>query len=1388
MSKDNKESSSPDGSNIIDGTKNDVSPESTVAPEMTSNLLSRLLFAWAKPLFRRASSLHKEGKVLDLDDLIPLPSIDYGKTIAPQFEKRWEELEDKATIASAVRAVVGKRFIMAGFIKVINTSLQFCFPILLNEILKFIQRTQAETEPTDEPWNEKYKGYWLSAILFCTMGSKAITENLYFHAVYRAAYQVRVAISVAVYNKALRLASAERHGTTLGELINLMQVDATKIEMFIPQVHTLWDGLFQITGYMAVLYTLIGWPCFCGLAVMVLAGPIQGIIMQKLLGLNRAMVTYTDDRVKRTNEAIQGIRSVKMYTWEEQFLQVIAKSRQGELDFLAKVAYLRGFSRAYMGALPSIVAVVSYAFYATLYAKEDIAASTLFSALIAFDQLRFPLMFYPMALAQYVQAKVSTHRVEAFLKLREVNKSDVQSDLATNGSFNRHDESILKGQIVVNDIDIYWEEPDNTETSTEDSMNAQSVHGESSHADSLSDVKVEEPEITHRAILKGVSLNIKPGELMAVVGRVGSGKSTLCSSILNETLIRRGSVGINGTMAYAAQTPWILNATLRDNIIFGLPFDEERYNQVITACQLIHDLDLLDYGDLTEIGENGINLSGGQKQRVSVARAAYSGADIIILDDPLSALDPEVGKKLFDECILKLMKGKTRIVVTNQLQCLRFCDTVVALGKGRIIEQGSYDHLHKNEGEVQRLLADLKESHPSSAPENDEMRSRSDSNVSQEGAKRKESIAEEELQKAKKDTKKDKLLTDEERNTGAVTLQVYKKYIMCGGGYFRFGLLYVVFIVCNLITLGTTAWLSFWTSDASYSRNSLGFYLGMYGALAVLLGFFTFIRSFLLAKFCVQASNVLHKNLLRSILNAPMIFFDTTPSGRILSRFSKDLYSIDTELSDYFDFFLTMTLTIVISLGSIVYITPWFGVALIPMVFIYITILNYFREVARETKRLESISRSPVFAHFSETLGGLGTIRAYGQTDRFIDAFEKKMDTNTRAFYNNKCADRWLSVRLELLGSCVAGAAAVASSSVVINNATSGSAGTDNFSSLAGLSLSFAIPITGILNWTVRSFAQMEAAMNASERVMHYTENIAQEAPARTDEMNSLTKLSDEDLYPSKVAIKAKGVEKPSSDWPTYGSITLHNLKMRYRKENPLVIKGLTIDIKGGERIGVVGRTGSGKSSLLLALLRIVEPDIPNDWDSTSYESPISIDGIDVLRIGIRDLRSKIGIIPQNPVLFSGTIRSNMDPFGLYTDEEVWNAIRRCGMKEAIEQMPELLDAPVAEYGENLSQGQRQLLCLGRALLKKCKILLLDEATSSVDYQTDQEIQRTLREDFAGCTVLTIAHRVNTIMDSDKILVMVDGKVGEFASPDELLADKRSSFSSIVKSSQTEHS
>jgi len=481
------------------------------------------------------------------------------------------------------------------------------------------------------------------------------------------------------------------------------------------------------------------------------------------------------------------------------------------------------------------------------------------------------------------------------------------------------------------------------------------------------------------------------------------------------------------------------------------------------------------------------------------------------------------------------------------------------------------------------------------------------------------------------------------------------------------------------------------------------------------------------------------------------------------------------------------SLTVVVSLGTIIFVTPWFGVAIIPLLYIYVKVLNYFREVSRETKRLESISRSPVFAHFSETLGGLGTIRAYGQANRFIDEFESKVDTNVRAYYNNKSADRWLSGRLELLGAFIAGLAGVFAVTTVISGSGSGTPSSSNFASAAGLSLTYAISVTGLLNWLVRSFAQMEAAMNAAERILYYSDNIPQEAPSTIADLDSLAgdddKSDGNEQYPAKKAILAKGVEKLNTEWPSEGFITLNNLKMRYRPENPLVIKGVNVEIMGGQRIGVVGRTGSGKSSLLLALLRIVEPSLSEGED---YEAPIVIDGVDILRIGLTDLRSKIGIIPQNPVLFSGTIRTNMDPFDQCTDEDLWSALGRCGMKKAIEEMPDLLNAPVAEYGENLSQGQRQLLCLGRCLLKKCRILLLDEATSSVDFETDTEIQRTLREDFLNCTVLTIAHRVNTIMDSDKILVMQDGRVGEFASPEQLLADKTSIFYDIVKHSQDE--
>lgn len=1296
-----------------------------------------------------------------------------------------------------------------------NTSLQFAFPLLLNAILSFLEDYQKGVILDSDPWEVRYKGYWLSGILFFAMLCKAITENSYFHIVNRGAWQTKAAISIAVYNKSLRLSNVERQSTTLGELVNLMQVDASKIELFIPQIHVLWDGMFQIVGYMTILYTLIGPSCFAGLLVMILAGPVQGIVMKKLFGLNRLMVKHTDARVEAVNEALQGIQGVKMYTWEDNVSKKVKSFRKEELKHLKSAAYLKGFSRAYMGALPGIVAVVSFVVYA-LTEDAEISASRLFAAIVAFDQLRFPLLFYPMSLAQLVQAQVSAARLEIFLGMGEI----VIGGATGKGTYKR--EKGAGGGISLKDAEIYWSDPsiplestiddDNTSVDSTDkslgvSTEKLSDDGSTSTGKDSTTKKVDDLEDPTavlnypKSALKNVNIEIKTGEICAVVGRVASGKSTLCSAVLNETFLNHGEITLNGEVAYAAQSPWILNATVRENILFGKPLDEDRYNRVIEACQLEHDLTLLEDGDLTDIGEKGINLSGGQKARVSVARAAYSGADTIILDDPLSALDPEVGAALFNDCIAgDLMKGKTRLLVTNQLQFLASCDHIVVLKKGEVMEDGSAaDLLAKEDSEVNRLLTKLSRKSSKSASNVEEAAVKAVVVV----ANKKSSIA---------TGKNTKLLTKEERNVGAVERTVYLKYIKAGGGYLLFFFVYLGYIFTAATQAGSMSWVSYWTTDGTYARHTRAFYLGIYFVLAVTLGIFTFIRSYLLAYFGVRASEKLHSDLLSSILRAPQSFFDTTPLGRIISRFSKDVYSVDLELGDSIEFVLFCSLTVLVSLLSIVVVLPWFAVAIVPIAFIYFQYLQYFRAVSRETKRLDSISRSPVYAQFSEvrhflsrddavknylltlfifvqTLGGLSTIRAYGAPSRFKGEFEGKVNANTQAQYNNKSAERWLSTRLESLGGVIAGITAVLATNLVVSGSGGGvSSGSSSIASYAGLSLSYAISVTGLLQWTVRSISNMENAMNATERILYYTEETPAEAPFSTKELEDDTSSDDDSksLKPHAIALAAAGgkAEVLSPEWPSSGAIELKNLHMRYRHDTPMVLKGLNVSIAGGERIGVVGRTGSGKSSFFLSLLRLVEPDLTGGADE--YESPITVDGVDVLRIGLRDLRSKLGIIPQNPVLFSGTIKSNMDPFDEYKLEDIWQALEQCGLKPAVEEMPGQLDAPVAEYGQNLSSGMRQMLVLGRALLRNCKILLLDEATASVDIETDREIQRTLREAFTGCTVLTIAHRINTIMDSDKILVLKDGLAAEFAPPQELLKDENSIFSDIVRHAEAE--
>jgi ABC-type multidrug transport system fused ATPase/permease subunit len=1145
-----------------------------------------------------------------------------------------QHVEEVARLMHAFWMVCGRRMTAAAIAKLFNTAVQFSFPLLIKALLQFFEEEASAHNLSMVSSNESNinKGYWLGALLMGAIVGKAISSGQYFHLVNHCACATKAAVSTAIYRKSFRLSNASQQLTTLGETLNLMQVDATKIELFFPQIHVLWDGIFQIVGYLFILSFILGWTCLVCLGVMLLATPIMSNITEKLFAQNQRMTKYNDGRVKVMNEALQGMLSVKMYTWEQSLEQSIGKDRTQEVACLRTIAYYRGFARAFMTVLPTLAAVATFLVYA--YATDrPITASVLFSSLVAFDQLRSPLISYPIAFAQLAQAKNAVNRVSRYLGRPEINSGNNVSNVEDQTTERRAQRipggiccgpdgegaRIDDGVIVLRDVTVFWGDPPVSlpikstfseqrkarSRGTEIAASANSTSSDVSFwgdsnetideersvpsnydADSCSECIVFEDDSSivdagRIPALSGLSLVLKKGQLCAVVGRIASGKSTLCSAILNEVVLESKSFAqVNGTIAYVAQTAWILNQTVRENILFGAPYDADRYKKVVEACQLSHDLALLDNGDQTEIGERGINLSGGQKQRISLARAAYSNADIIVMDDPLSALDPEVAGRIFDLCIVGVLKDKTRLLVTNQLQCLPRCDTVVALGQGgHVVGQGTYTELTENQSsEIKWLLNDLGKDttteeqsqceDPNTATltmpvgivgkskmsrkQDDQLAATMHPCVSRRGPST-------EVQEKKTTS----LTTKEEREVGAVKLKVYLKYLKAGGGYLMFLAALVAFLLSSAINFIVTAWVALWAGDTGYERQTQAFYVGGYALTALLMGFGAFLPSYFLATFAVKASKTMHENLLHSIMHAPMSFFDTTPTGRILSRFSKDLFSLDTELADCMDLVLVQTLQLLTSLATIVYASPWFGLGLLPLFYVYFCVLNCFRAVSRETKRLESISRSPVYSHFSETLGGLSTIRAYGINDKFAKDFLIKLDVSTQASYNNKSAERWLSVRLELIGALITGLAAISLSATVVNSESPA-----DITPMAGLSLTYAVSITSLLNWIVRNFAILEAAMSSCERIFYYTHDIPQEAPATSAELgNTLAKMASTSCQVSTAlaARAANGkVLDPEPSWPERGSITLKDLRMRYRPETPLVLKGLNVVFNGG--------------------------------------------------------------------------------------------------------------------------------------------------------------------------------------------------------------------------------
>ncbi|XP_008070054.1 canalicular multispecific organic anion transporter 1 [Carlito syrichta] len=1164
-----------------------------------------------------------------------------------------------------------------------------------------------------------WTGYVYAILMFLVALIQSVCLQYYFQLCFMLGINVRTTIMASVYKKALTLSNVARKQYTIGETVNLMSVDAQKLMDVTNFIHLLWSSVLQIVLSVCFLWIELGPSVLAGIGMMVLLIPVNGVLSTKNRKLQVKNMKNKDKRLRIMNEILGGIKILKYFAWEPSFQDQVHKLRKKELKNLLAFNQIQAVVVFLLFLTPVLVSVVTFSVYVLVDSGNVLDAQKAFTSITLFYILRFPLSMLPMVIATTLQASVSTERLEKYLGGEDLDTSAI-----------RHDCNFGKA-VQFSEASFTWEH----------------------------DLE---------AAIRDVNLDIMPGQLVAVMGTVGSGKSSLMSAMLGEMENVHGHITIKGSTAYVPQQSWIQNGTIKDNILFGSALNEKRYQQVLEACALLPDLEILPGRDLAEIGEKGINLSGGQKQRISLARAVYQDLDIYLLDDPLSAVDAHVGKHIFNKVLGPhgLLKDKTRLLATHSLHFLPQVDEIVVLGNGTILEKGSYSALLAKKGvfaknlktflkhagsEEEATLNDGSEeddndygliSSVEEIPEDaasvvmrrENSLRRTLSRSSRPGSKRltslKSSLKTQPVNGLKEGelVKGQKLVKKEFIETGKVKFAIYLKYLRAIGWYF-ISFIVFAFMLNSVAFIGSNFWLSAWTSDSktfnatTYPASQRDLRVGVYGVLGLIQALAVYLANLCSAYGSTHASNTLHKQLLNNILRAPMSFFDTTPIGRIVNRFASDISMVDDTLPMSLRSWLLCFLGILSTLVMICLATPVFVVIIVPLGILYVSVQIFYVATSRQLRRLDSVTRSPIYSHFGETVSGLSVIRAFEHQQRFLKHNEAGIDTNQKCVFSWIISNRWLAVRLELVGNLVVFSSALLM--VIYRDTLSGDT--------VGFVLSNALNITQTLNWLVRMTSEIETNIVAVERITEYIA-VENEAPWVTD-------------------------RRPPPDWPSKGKIQFDNYQVRYRPELDLTLKGITCDIKSTEKVGVVGRTGAGKSSLTNCLFRILE----------AAGGQIIIDGVDIASIGLHDLREKLTIIPQDPVLFSGSLRMNLDPFNNHSDEELWEALELAHLKPFVAGLQLGLSHEVTEAGGNLSIGQRQLLCLGRALLRKSKILVLDEATAAVDLETDHLIQTTIRREFCHCTVITIAHRLHTIMDSDKVMVLDSGKIVEYGSPEELL-------------------
>ncbi|KAK5166126.1 ATP-binding cassette glutathione S-conjugate transporter ycf1 [Saxophila tyrrhenica] len=1301
-----------------------------------ADVFSILTFSWMTPMMRYG---YKE--YLTQDDLWNLRKRDTTRATSAVFEEAWEQQleKKKPSLWIAMAQSFSGPYLRGAIIKTLSDCLSFIQPQLLRYLITFVDSYRPGNEP-----QPPIKGAAIALAMFGVSVAQTACLHQYFQRAFETGMRIKSSLTAMVYKKSMRLSNEGRASKSTGDIVNYMAVDTQRLQDLTQFGQQLWSAPFQITLCMLSLYQLVGISMLAGVGVMIAMIPINGFIARISKSLQKRQMKNKDARTRLMTEILNNMKSIKLYAWGQAFMSKLNFIRNDqELHTLRKIGAVTAIANFTWSTTPFFVSCSTFAVFVATNDKP-LSTDIVFPALTLFNLLTFPLAVLPMVITAIIEASVAVGRLTDYFTAPEL-----QPDAVLRSESVAHGEESVR----IRNASFTWNKDDN------------------------------------RNVLEDINFSVHRGELSCIVGRVGAGKSSFLSTMLGDLYKLKGEVVLRGASAYVAQSPWVMNASVRENIVFGHRWDPQFYERTIKACALTEDFAVLPDGDQTEVGERGISLSGGQKARLTLARAVYARADIYLLDDILSAVDQHVGRHIIDNVLGPngLLSGKTRILATNSIPVLMEAHFITLLRDGRILEKGTYEQVTAMKGEIANLIktastdeqenGDKDSSSPSSEsetvyetePAEDDVDETDEANETvgylepikthpPEGPIRKGShltlrrastvsfhgprgkTTDEEDNKGVLKSKQTKETTEQ----GRVKRDIYVEYAKASN-LGAVAVYLVMLLGAQTAQIGGSVWLKDWSSinERLGGNPNVAYYLGIYFAFGVGSAALVVVQTLILWIFCsIEASRKLHERMAFAIFRSPMVFFETTPSGRILNRFSSDIYRIDEVLaydSRTFNMLFTNASRAFFTLAVISASTPVFIAVIIPLGALYLWIQKYYLRTSRELKRLDSVSRSPIYAHFQESLSGISTIRAYRQAERFALENEWRVDANLRAYFPSINANRWLAVRLEFIGSVIILAAA---SFAIISVST----GSGLSAGLVGLAMSYALQITQSLNWIVRQTVEVETNIVSVERVLEYAR-----LPSEAQEVISK--------------------HRPPVSWPPKGAVSFNGYSTRYRPGLDLVLKNINLSIKSHEKIGVVGRTGAGKSSLTLALFRIIEP----------AQGDVSIDDLSTSSIGLLDLRRRLAIIPQDAALFEGTVRDNLDPGHVHDDTELWSVLDHARLRDYVASLNGQLDAEIHEAGSNLSQGQRQLVSLARALLTPSNILVLDEATAAVDVETDAMLQTTLRSNmFKDRTIITIAHRINTILDSDRIVVLDHGEVKEFDSPSELIS-KRGLFYELVR-------